>query len=184
MVFIPTYNPCSDFIKNIKSELNPFLNTKKEIKIYYDNYKFLTNISLSNFNEKNSSNTLSKYTFNNKTLLFKVDNDFYENNMQNFPELKFMPIGDLYLEGIVKRMLAHLSFGYYSSNSWVNNMEKTCDTIFKSLYTKSISIKEKSIAKTMETYDIILKETYAPKKLLYAIIYMVYDYNYHKNLNG
>ena len=51
-----------------------------------------------------------------------------------------------------------------------------CNCIFKSIYTNSITLKLKNIKSSLEIFNKLQKSKYINRKIIYGIIYAVYDY--------
>ena len=176
MVNLTYYNPCRDRVKYLESILMNRINISKQIKVKYDNENFFTNVLKQNIENYDFLHDEEYFFSGGNLLVFKVESSFFERNIALCPEIELQYIDDLYLEGILKRMYSQIEFGYFTDDFFSIDSIEICDKIFKSIYTKSLSVKIKNIKSSLEIFDKLQKTKYINKKIIYALIYAIYEY--------
>lgn len=178
MIKLSYYNPCEKESINLKSYLQK-KTENQNISVKFNDSMFITNIKRSDINIKTFKNG---YSFNEKDFLqIRAGWCFYKKNIRKAPKIKLYSVDDYELSGILKNLYAQIEFGFVSYKPPKNNSIKLLSHVFKSLYTKSPSIKKKNIDMAIEEYNKLKREGKTSIYLIRAMIYMVYDY-YHSVL--
>ncbi|MEX1377560.1 MAG: hypothetical protein AB1Z23_08785 [Eubacteriales bacterium] len=172
MINIDKYNPVQEHIYVLQKQLNEKYHPNKKIDTKYNNKCFISNLSLSDIKmDKNN------YTFNDKGMLFfEADNQFFENRIKVCPVSEYFDTSKMILDSTLKRMYALIDFDYMDNGKLTEEEIDLCDNIFKSIYSKSISIKEKNIKKSIERFNNIQKIKHINKFVIRGVIYSIYEY--------
>ncbi|MBN2878190.1 MAG: hypothetical protein JXN65_01030 [Clostridia bacterium] len=173
MVDLPEYNPCKEESIKIKKTLEQTTGIEN-ISVKYNGSFFITNLRKSYINLNKSK---KNYSFSNKGFLqVRADWCFYKKTIKKVPKVKPYIIEDYELAGIIKSMYAQIDFRFVSYRLPKMINRELIDFIFKSIYSKSSSIKKKNIDMAMAEYNRLKKENKTSIYIIKAIIYMVYDY--------
>ncbi len=176
MIELQKYNPCLDRIKKLEIMLKSIVKNDKKIKIKYDNKCFITNVSEGDIVSPDFSGINNGFINDKGLVIFRAEKVFFIDGIMQCPQMKFQAIQDLYLEGITKRMYAQLEFDFFSNGFDNDESIEMCNCIFKSIYTNSITLKLKNIKSSLEIFNKLQKSKYINRKIIYGIIYAVYDY--------
>lgn len=175
MITLPKYNPCEEYINEIKLSFFDKTKSAKKIAVKYDKCKFITNLIKGDMFNVIIDNANVFYN-DRGILVISVLDDFFADGISQCPQIKNKLLNDIYLDGILKRMFSQIEFGFYVSGKISNNEVEICDNIFKSIYSKSIPIKMDNINQSIDKYNVMQKDGYINKKVIDGIIYAVYDY--------
>ena len=151
------------------------LKSNKSIVIKYDKCNFITNLKKTDLTD--AINDKINAFYNEKGILvINASDDFFVNGISQCPQIKNELTNDTYFDGIIKRMFSQIEFEFFKEGEINHNDIRICDNIFKSIYTKSVSIKRDNITQSIEKYNEMQKGGYINKKIIDGIIYSVYDF--------
>lgn len=173
---IKKYNPCEEYIESLKDFFNDNLTLKKDTTFLYENKKIYTNITKEDIAGLELSNIFDYDFLQNGIIVINLPYIFYADKISECPEQGKYLVGDLYYDGIIKRMFAQIEFGFYKEGNISVDEIDICDNIFKSIYSKSLAIKYRNIEIANNKYNSLQKEGRVNKQIIYGIIYSVYSY--------
>jgi len=173
MIDLPEYNPCKEESLKIKKMLERTTGLEN-ISVKYTNAFFLTNLRKNNIN---LNKLREEYSYNNRGFLqVRAGWYFYKKNIKKAPKVKYYLVDDYELAGMIKSMYAQIEFKFISYRLPGISNKNLINFIFKSIYSKSSSIKKKNIDMALDEYNRLKKESKTSIYIIRAIIYMLYDY--------
>lgn len=171
------YNPAAQMIVQLKEIIAAEYALDHPLWMAYDRGVFISNVDLSPYPQ---TIDCQGYCFHvqldrNNRWVLHPDIQWLYAVMDHCPRITAPPkdVVDIVRQGQIKRLLAHLHFGFDQS-SWCEAGADVARSVIKALSTDSHSIRNQWIQTALDQYDQLRLQHIAPGSLIYGLIYMIW----------